>query len=441
MTATRTRQPLKDVPAHVTVLTQEDIHQSAAQTIDDLLRQIPGFSLFRRSSSLVAHPTTQGVSLRGIGPSGASRTLVLLDGIPMNDPFGGWVYWSKVPVQSIERIEVVRGGGSSVWGNYALGGVIHIITQPPQKRMHTLVGAGGTRGTVNLGLFASDVLGPVGVAVEGKYFHTDGYQIIRGDQRGTIDINNADSEQKIFNGKIEYALADDVMLLLHGGYFTEDRGNGTPLTHNATDAGYIRGGTRLTTPDGSEWTLDVFSHLQTFESTFSSPAPDRNSETPALDQFDVPSTAVGTSLQWSKQTHPNHLMTAGTDLRWIDGETNEDFVTADTDSFVPRLGVSYDLQGDGGTILQATYAHYAGKLHQNQFVRNTNVTNPSRVTRGYVGPPGQGVDFAPGYDPANYVVLTAAFPAANVIMQDGLAPPGGRVAGEIRPEGGLRRRP
>jgi hypothetical protein len=108
------------------------------------------------------------------------------------------------------------------------------------------------------------------------------------------------------------------------------------------------------------------------------------------------------------------------------GETNEDFVTADTDSFAPRLGVTYDLDGNGRTVLQASYAHYAGKLHQNQFVRNTNVTNPSRVTRAYVGPPGQGIDFAPGYDAANYVVLSAAFPSANVLFEDGLAPPTSR---------------
>ena len=116
------------------MLTREDISQSASQTLDDLLRQVPGFSLFRRSSSLVSHPTTQGVSLRGIGPSGTSRALVLLDGVPINDPFGGWVYWDRIPLQSIEQVEVVRGGGSSAWGNYALGGVINIITRRPTER-------------------------------------------------------------------------------------------------------------------------------------------------------------------------------------------------------------------------------------------------------------------------------------------------------------------
>jgi outer membrane receptor for ferrienterochelin and colicin len=96
VTVTRTEQKVGDAPASVTVLTREDISLSPSQTVDGLLRQVPGFSLFRRSSSLVTHPTTQGLSLRGIGPSGTSRALVLVDGIPVNDAFGGWVYWSRM---------------------------------------------------------------------------------------------------------------------------------------------------------------------------------------------------------------------------------------------------------------------------------------------------------------------------------------------------------
>src|SRR5688572_16398798 len=104
VTPGRTEQRLGDVPANVTVLGRGDLRRSAAPTVDDLLRQIPGFSLFRRSSSRVANPTTQGVTLRGIAPSGVSRSLVLLDGVPLNDPFGGWVYWGRVPKESVERI-------------------------------------------------------------------------------------------------------------------------------------------------------------------------------------------------------------------------------------------------------------------------------------------------------------------------------------------------
>ena len=101
---------------------------------DDLLRQVPSFSLFRRSSSLVTHPTAQGVSLRGVGPSGVSRTLVLIDSVPFNDPFGGWVYWTRVPLDSVDRIEVVDGSSSILYGNYAMGGVINIVTNQPARR-------------------------------------------------------------------------------------------------------------------------------------------------------------------------------------------------------------------------------------------------------------------------------------------------------------------
>src|SRR6185503_16757009 len=125
---------LGDTPASINVLHADDIQNSPAVVADDVLRQIPTFSLFRRTSSLSSHPTTQGVSLRGIGPSGVSRTLVMVDGVPFNDAFGGWVYWTRVPIDSVDRIEVVDGSSSSIYGNYAMGGVINILSQRPSRR-------------------------------------------------------------------------------------------------------------------------------------------------------------------------------------------------------------------------------------------------------------------------------------------------------------------
>src|SRR5438093_2564311 len=178
VTVTRIEQKAGDAPASVTVLTRDDIQHSASQTVDDILRQVPGFSLFRRSSSLVTHPTSQGVSLRGIGPSGASRALVLLDGVPINDPFGGWVYWDKIPLQAIEQIEVVRGGGSSVWGNYALSGVINIITKRPTERQALLEGSYGNHNTTNLDLLVTETREPLRVSLEGNFFETAGFQTV-----------------------------------------------------------------------------------------------------------------------------------------------------------------------------------------------------------------------------------------------------------------------
>src|SRR5207237_2102710 len=114
-------------PTSVVVLNRETIASSPAATIDDMLRQVPGFTLFRRSGSRSANPTSQGVSLRGIGASGASRALVLGDGIPLNDAFGGWVYWGRVPRAALDRVEVLRGGASDLYGSAAMGGVVQFV--------------------------------------------------------------------------------------------------------------------------------------------------------------------------------------------------------------------------------------------------------------------------------------------------------------------------
>ena len=243
VSAGRVEQRLSDVPTHTTVLTREDIEASSAQTVDDLLREVPGFSLFRRSSSLVANPTTQGVSLRGIGPSGVSRTLVLLDGVPLNDPFGGWVYWSKVPLESIERIEVVRGGGSALYGNYALGGVINIITRKPQSTGLQGTLEGGTHDTVHANLQADAVTGPLALALQGDVFSTGGFPIVKADQRGPVDID-ADSQHQAFIGRLEYTLTPQLSLFLAGSYFHEERDGIGPQREPTTasdDEGHVAG--------------------------------------------------------------------------------------------------------------------------------------------------------------------------------------------------------
>src|SRR5277367_3855186 len=92
--------------------------------LDEALAAAPGFSLFRRTSSLGANPTTQGVSLRAIGGSGASRALMTLDGVPQNDPFGGWVIWTGLPPETIDGANIVRGAGAGPYGAGALTGVV-----------------------------------------------------------------------------------------------------------------------------------------------------------------------------------------------------------------------------------------------------------------------------------------------------------------------------
>src|SRR4051812_39925030 len=92
--------------------------------LDEALTATPGVSLFRRTSSGAANPTTQGISLRAIAPSGAGRALVTLDGAPQNDPFGGWVIWSALPPEGLAGATIVRGAGAGPYGAGALTGVV-----------------------------------------------------------------------------------------------------------------------------------------------------------------------------------------------------------------------------------------------------------------------------------------------------------------------------
>src|SRR5439155_11822317 len=115
VSATRTQVRLSEAPGSTVRLSATDVAATPALMVDDMLRQVPGFTLFRRTGSRTANPTSQGVSLRGMGASGASRALVLMDGIPLLDPFGGWVYWDRIPRAEIESVEVFRGGLSSLY--------------------------------------------------------------------------------------------------------------------------------------------------------------------------------------------------------------------------------------------------------------------------------------------------------------------------------------
>jgi outer membrane receptor protein involved in Fe transport len=324
VTADRVPQTAATVASKVTVLDRATIDISPSLAVDDFLRQVPGFQLFRRSSSLVANPTTQGVSLRGLGASGASRTLVLLDGVPLNDPFGGWVPWSRVPLDALERVEIVNGPGAAAWGNYAMGGVINLITQPasaaPTAR---LTGEGGNRGTARGSGWLAGRQGPLGLSLHGEWLGFEGFPVVRDDQRGTIDVD-AGSRHGVVDGRLEWAPAPGIDAHLHTNLFLEDRDNGTPLTGNSTRAADVDVGARMASADGSEWTLLGFTKLTSYDSQFSAQATDRSRERPASDQFSVPAVAIGGALQWTRSFEGALRLSAGLDGSWIEGTNHED---------------------------------------------------------------------------------------------------------------------
>jgi outer membrane receptor protein involved in Fe transport len=339
VTPSRTEQRLGDTPASVSLLTNREIQDSPAVMADDVLRQVPSFSLFRRANSIAAQPTTQGVSLRGIGPSGQSRTLVLLDGIPFNDPFGGWVYWTRVPLISVDRIEVTEDTASSLYGNYAMGGVINIVTSRPTRRTIEFKPQYGSRNSPKADVFASDAWGKAAVGFEGTFFNTDGFPIVT-TERGPIDTE-ANVKYRNASGKAEYNPTDAVHLFGRVGYFTENRINGKIGEVNDTKWTTGSGGVSVRMPDASELQSRVFVDRQKAHFNFLAvnTAVTRQTVRLATDQH-VPTDGFGGMVQWARAFGTTNAFSAGVDWRWVDGDSQEEAYVAGTPAVPGPDGVT-----------------------------------------------------------------------------------------------------
>lgn len=314
VSSTETPEQLTNVPAPITVLDSNQLNKSAAVTLDDFLRQVPSFSLFRRTSSLVSQPTTNGVSLRGIGASGVSRTVVFLDGIPINDPVGSWVYWDQIPAISIQKIEVAPGGISSLYGSSAMAGVIDITTRQPAEPAIDMNALTGTDGTEELDYWAGVKHGRFSYSSAGGLFRTNGYTLVPDAYRGSVDIP-AGSQNEMVMARADMKVTSDTSVFLAGRFFNERRGNGTPLQNNSTREGMLHAGLRSHANSGNDWRINVFSFDQIFHSSFSSIASNRDSESLALLQTE-PAYGWGANAQWSHPLSGKHLVSAGADARW-----------------------------------------------------------------------------------------------------------------------------
>src|SRR3954471_11805843 len=159
-------------PAYSTV-TLDEKQLAGSDRLDRALEQVPGLSLFRRTNSISANATTQGVSLRAIAPSGASRALVLLDGVPMNDPFGGWVIWTQLPYEDIGGAEIVRGAGAGPYGSGALTGTI-LLTERNQSD-GVLDVEGGTQNSIRAGASRGETVDDVDLFASVSAERTNGW--------------------------------------------------------------------------------------------------------------------------------------------------------------------------------------------------------------------------------------------------------------------------
>jgi outer membrane receptor protein involved in Fe transport len=302
------RSPLGSLssPVSTRVLSRRQMRHSAAITLDGKLTEIPGFQLYRRSSSLVANPTTEGVSLRGLGSTAASRTLVTLDGIPMNDPFGGWIHWEELPSLAIRSVEIVRGGASDIYGSSAIGGVINIIPVRPHGDGLQLVTSGGSESTLDDSLLGTLSHGHWSGLAAGGVLATDGYTMVEPSQRGPVDQpSNIHAQNALVEA--DRALPRSGRLFVRADALNESRHNGTPDQWNATRLWRAAGGVNQ-----GPFVFRLYGTGEHYRQTFASVSPSRTSEKMVKFQFDT-ADQTGAALRWHRAEGQHAVVLAGAD--------------------------------------------------------------------------------------------------------------------------------
>ena len=324
-----------DTAASASIISSAELLTSAAGAIDDALRNTPGFSLFRRSSSRVANPTTQGVTLRGVSGSGASRTLVVADGWALNDPFGSWVYWNRIPLAAVDRIEVVRGATGDLYGADALGGVIQVLTLDGDRPRLRGIIEGGSQGTLRTSGFAGRKLRTWMFTGGGEWQNTDGAFIIAKTDRGAVDVK-ADSDYQSGFGSAGYN-GGGWHATVRANYASEDRGNGTPIQTNNTQWRQLSGDVNGAV-GGGFWTARVTSGTQDYFQTFTAIAADRQTERLTNDQT-IPGGFFTVSGQWIRTWKKIDLL-AGAEGRDTSADISETrYAVNGTPTIVPTLNV------------------------------------------------------------------------------------------------------
>lgn len=314
--------------ASATVITAAELANSAAGALDDVLRQTPGFTLFRRASSRTANPTTQGVTLRGVFGSGASRTLVLADGVPLNDPFGSWVYWNRVPMAAIDRVEVVRGAAGDLYGADALGGVIQVLTIPPTRPRLRAAFEGASHSTARASLFGGTTFGGWALSASGEWLNTDGVVTIGPEVAGPVDVR-ADSDYR--TGFVSAGTQRDRWrAMARFSAYDEDRGNGTPAQVNSTAWRQVSGEFGGLAGDGA-WEGRVAGGSQDYYQTFSAVAQGRATERLTTEQW-TPTDFIS--------AHAQYTLPLGRHTLLVGGETQRTESTVDELRYLLQSGVN-----------------------------------------------------------------------------------------------------
>ncbi|UUR07988.1 TonB-dependent receptor [Sphingomonas glaciei] len=318
ITARALPDPVAERLLGVSRIDRDRLEDAGGLGVEQVLREAAGVILFRRSDARSGQPTSQGVTLRALGGNAASRALLVLDGVPQSDPFGGWINWPAYDPAALAEVRIVRGGGSVADGPGALAGTIH---------MTSVVGAEiagrvelGSRSALYGSARAGMALGSGSLMLSGYGGLGDGFVPVEASVRGLADRA---SPYAFGGGRMRWAgdIAAGVALEAAVGGFDDRRERGLAFTDNRTRG--LDASLRLVGRGSWGWSALVYGQRREFESSFASTDRARTTTTRTALQYDVPGRAIGWSAEVRPPVGARTELRIGTDGRRMKGRSDE----------------------------------------------------------------------------------------------------------------------
>lgn len=308
------------------LISRQQIQRSPSHELDQLLKDIPGVQLFRRSDARSGHPTSQGVTLRALGGNASSRALLMLDGVPQADPFGGWVNWPAYDPADLSEIRVVRGGGSVTNGPGGLAGTIEMTSRPDAGLSAEL--DGGSRNSLEargrLGIDTGS--GVLSLSARGE--RSDGFVPITQATRGPAD-EPAPYREWSSRARWVTPVDGDTELQASIDGFHDWRTRGTDFTENRTNG--ADASVRLVGRGAWQWSALGYWQWRNLMSSFASVSAGRTEANRVSLQYSVPSHALGGSFEVRPPMPDGIELRVGADTRRATGESREFFSYVDGD--------------------------------------------------------------------------------------------------------------
>lgn len=318
-------------PAYDTVtIERKRIMSSASGRVEDVLSTVAGFQQFRRSDSRSSNPSAQGVTLRSLGGNASTRAMVMLDGVPMVDPFFGYVPLPALAPDRLQRITVTRGGGSGPFGAGALAGAIE-LESADAATLGLVSGSAAVnqRGESELTGNIAPQLGSGFAVLSGRWDRGEGFYTTPQDERVPATAR-ARYDSWSVGGRVVMPLSGDVELQARAMAFDDHRTlrfKGADSTSSGQDAS-------LRIVGRGDWQFDVLGFAQWRD--FSNIVVSSTRFVPVLDQRKTPSRGIGGKIEIRPPVGPDHVLRIGADYRRVSGTMYEDAYNAMTGAVTAR---------------------------------------------------------------------------------------------------------